>query len=50
MIELTEEQTRAVEGVTTPVLLNPKTQEEFVLVRKEVFEKMRKLMAPLSRG
>jgi hypothetical protein len=50
MIELTEEQTQAVEEGGTPVLLNPKTQEEFVLVRKEVFEKMRKVLAPLSRG
>ncbi|HKI31236.1 MAG TPA: hypothetical protein VKA46_05175 [Gemmataceae bacterium] len=50
MIELTAEQTRAVEQGGNPVLLNPKTQEEFVLVRKEVFERMRKFLAPLNKG
>jgi hypothetical protein len=51
MLELTEEQIRAVEQVEQPPLLfNPKTQEEFVLVRREVFERMRKLMRPLDRG
>lgn len=50
MIELTEEQVRAVEHGAPPVLLNPATREEFVLVRKEVFENMRKVLAPLSRG
>jgi hypothetical protein len=50
MIELTEEQARAVEQDAPPVLLNPRTREEFVLVRKEVFENMRKVLAPLSRG
>jgi hypothetical protein len=50
MIELTAEQAQAVEQGGTPVLLNPKTKEEFVLVRKDVFEKMRQWMAPLSRG
>jgi hypothetical protein len=50
MIELTAEQIRAVEGDTNPVLLNPKTQEEFVLVRREFFERMQKFLAPLNRG
>jgi hypothetical protein len=50
MIELTEEQTHAVEEGANPVLLNPKTQEEFVLVHKEVFENMRKVLAPMNRG
>jgi hypothetical protein len=49
MLELTAEQIRAVEGDTNPVLLNPKTQEEFVLVRREFFERMQKLLAPLNR-
>ena len=51
MLELTAEQIRAVEQVEQPpLLLNPKTQEEFVLVRKDVFERMRKVMRPLDRG
>ncbi len=50
MIELNPEQSRAVEEGGTPVLFNPKTQEEFVLVRKAVFDKMRKVLAPLNKG
>ena len=50
MIELTAEQTRAVLEGGNPVLLNPETQEEFVLVRKEVFERMRRFLAPLNKG
>jgi hypothetical protein len=50
MIELTHEQAAAVEQGEAPVLLNPTTREEFVLVRKEVYDKMRRFMAPLNRG
>jgi len=51
MIDLTEEQVQAVEQADqVPILVNPKTREEFVLVRKEMFDRMRKLMQPLSRG
>ena len=50
MIELTPEQAQAVERGEPPVLLHPATGEEFVLVSKGVFDQMRKLMAPLSRG
>jgi hypothetical protein len=50
MIELTEEQLQAVErGEQLPVLINPKTREEFVLVRKARFEAMQKWLAPLKR-
>jgi hypothetical protein len=51
MLELTEEQVRAVEQAEQPLLLlNPKTREEFVLVRKDVFDHMRKVLRPLDRG
>jgi hypothetical protein len=50
MLELTEQQAQAVEQEQPPVLLHPKTREEFVLVRKTVFDRMRKWMAPLNRG
>jgi hypothetical protein len=33
-----------------PILVNPKTREEFVLVRKEMFDLMQKFLRPLSRG
>jgi hypothetical protein len=50
MIELTHEQAQAVEQGEPPVLLNPATGEAFVLIRKEIYDKMRRLMAPLDRG
>ena len=50
MLELTAEQIRVVEAETNPGLLNPKTQEEFVLVRREFFERMQKFLAPFQKG
>ena len=39
MIELTEEQVKALEGQQSPLhLLNPKSREVFVLIRKEVYD------------
>ena len=50
MIELTPEQVQAVEQQELlPIVVNPKTREEFVLVRKDRFEAMQKWMAPLKR-
>ncbi len=50
MIQLTPEQVQAVEQQEQPVLVNPETGEDFVIVRKAVYDKMRRLTAPLSRG
>lgn len=51
MIDMTEEQARAVEQIDhLPILVNPKTGEEFVLVRREMFDRLRKQLQPLSRG
>ena len=51
MIDMTEEQVRAVEQIDhLPILVNPKTGEEFVLVRREVFDRLRKQLQPFSRG
>lgn len=39
MIELTEEQARAMEAQKAPLqVLNPLTQEVFVLIRKDVYD------------
>jgi hypothetical protein len=39
MLELTEQQVQAVAAQSTPVqMINPATQEVFVLVRKEVYD------------
>jgi hypothetical protein len=50
VIELTHEQVQALEQGKPLVLRNPATQAEFVLVPKEMFDKMQRFMAPLSRG
>jgi hypothetical protein len=51
MIELTDEQARAVAQASQPLtVVNPKTQETFVLVRKDVFDVMRQWLEPFQRG
>jgi hypothetical protein len=50
MIELTEEQAVALtRAEQPPLVVNPRTQEEFVLVRKDRFEAMQKWVASLKR-
>ena len=49
MLELTEQQAQAVEQAEPPVLRHPKTQEEFLLIRKQVYDRMQQWMAPLER-
>jgi hypothetical protein len=50
MIELTEEQAEALTRAEQPLLLvNPRTQEEFVLVRKARFEAIQRWVASLKR-
>ena len=50
MIELTEEQAEALTTAEQPLfLVDPRTQEEFVLVRRDRFEAMQKWVASLKR-
>jgi hypothetical protein len=50
MIELTEAQAEAVAGAKgPPLVVNPKTQEEFVLVRRDRYEAMQKWVASWKR-
>jgi hypothetical protein len=50
MIQLTEEQSEALTRAEQPLLVvDPRTQEEFVLVRKDRFEAMQKWVASLKR-
>jgi hypothetical protein len=50
MIDLTEEQAEALtRAEQPPLVVNPRTQEEFVLVRKDRFEVMQKWVASLKR-
>jgi hypothetical protein len=51
MIELTDDQAEALTGAEQfPLVVNPRTQEEFVLVRKDRFEAMQKWVASLKRN
>lgn len=50
MIELTEEQAEAFTRSEQPALVvNPRTQQEFVLLRKDRFEAVQKWVASLKR-
>jgi hypothetical protein len=50
MIELTAEQVQAAEQAEQlPIVVNPKTHEEFVLVHKDRSDAMQKWMASLKR-
>jgi hypothetical protein len=43
MIELTDEQRQELKG-PAPLARDPKTNEQYVLIRKEVFERMKELL------
>lgn len=49
MIVLTEEQVQSLAPAESAVVVNSRTGEEFVLVRKEQFEAMQKWLAGLKR-
>jgi PHD/YefM family antitoxin component YafN of YafNO toxin-antitoxin module len=50
MIELTEEQAAALaQAEQPPLVVNPRTREEFVLVPRERFEALQKWVASLKR-
>ena len=51
MIELTPDQARAVEhcGSDVPLVLNPRTQESYFLVPKEVYDAFQLWLGPLKR-
>jgi hypothetical protein len=50
MIELTEQQALALaRAEPPPLVVDPTTQEEFVLVRRDRFEAMQKWVASLKR-
>ena len=44
MVELTQEQRHALAGTDSPVFVDPDTQQSYVLVRKEVFDRMKGLL------
>lgn len=48
MIELTEEQRRELNGAE-PLAVNPDTNETFVLVRKDVYQRMRAIIDGITQ-
>jgi hypothetical protein len=44
MIELTEEQRRSVAGQENPIIIDPATNAAYILVRKDVFDRMKGLL------
>ena len=44
MIELTQEQRHAIAGVESLVILDPETKQSYILVRKEVFDRIKGLL------
>jgi hypothetical protein len=52
MIELTEEQARALETAheNPAQVLNPRTREVFVLVRQDIYQLMKQVLAPSNRA
>ena len=50
MIELTEQQAQAIaQAEQPPLVVDPRTREEFILVRKDRYDAMQKWMASLKR-
>jgi hypothetical protein len=52
MIELTSDQAQTLDrnGGELPLVVHPRTGEKFVLVPKDVYDRMQKWVAPLKRG
>jgi hypothetical protein len=52
MIELTEEQRHALDAPTEQplVVVDPRTRQEYLLIRREVYEKVRRILRPYGKG
>jgi len=51
MIELTPEQARALEGPAQPVAaIDPRTGQEYLLIRREIYDKIRLMRKPFGRN
>jgi hypothetical protein len=51
MIELTEEQLRTLDGpVQPPVAIDPRTGQEYLLIRRNIYELARGTLKPYGRG
>jgi hypothetical protein len=51
MIELRDDQLQALDALEQPpVALDPRTGQEYLLIRREIYEKVRKILKPLGRA
>ena len=51
MIELTETQAKALDSQQQPpVAIDPRTGEEYLLIRRDVYDKVRAVLKPLGRN
>jgi hypothetical protein len=51
MIQLTPEQLQALDAPEQPaVAVDPRTGQEYLLIRREVYEKVRSVLKPLGRA
>ena len=51
MIELTEQQQKAIDDQEQPpVVVDPRTGQEYLLIRREVYEKVRGFLRPFGRA
>lgn len=51
MIELREDQLEALDAPQQPpVAVDPRTGQEYLLIRRDVYEKMQLILKPFSRG
>jgi hypothetical protein len=51
MIQLTPEQRQALDaGEQPPVAVNPDTGQQYLLIRREVYDKVRLMLKPFARG
>ena len=51
MIELTEPQQQAVDAQEQPpVVVDPRTGQEYILIRREIYELVRGTLKPYGRG
>ncbi len=51
MIELTAEQSQALDAPQQPVVaVDPRTGQEYLLIRREIYEKVRLMLKPFGRA
>ena len=51
MIELKEDQFPSLDGAQQPpVAVDPRTGQEYLLIKREIYEKVRGFLRPLGRG